>query len=283
MKLFAKYLVPLAAFAVMGGACGKKTVPPTPATVEVVEKAPEADTAKAAEPDTAAAPAADTAAAPAPDAAPVAADAAAAAPDAAAPAGDAVAAAGDAAAVAPIDYIRVVVSHHDVAKGLVTADFKTFKLIEANIDLTKLETAKAVVEVDALSLSTGIDDRDKHVKSPDFLDVDKFAKATITVDRLVSVKDVVDTYDATASVDLHGVKKEIPVQFKVVEKKADGAIVVEAEVKDLARADWGMVAAPEKVNVGPTFTAQVRLTLTNVVPAPVLVPVPVPVPVPAPK
>ena len=50
--------------------------------------------------------------------------------------------------------------------------------------------------------------------------------------------------------------------LKVVEKKADGAIVVEGEVKDLPRADWGIAAPAEKINVGPTFTAQVRLTVT---------------------
>ena len=247
MKLFAKYLVPLAAFALMGGAaCGKKAVPPAP--VADAAMAPEADTAKAAEPDTAPAMAAP--------------DAALAAPDTAM------------AAVPPVDYIRAIVNHHDAAKGLVTADFKTFKVIEANVDLTKLETAKAVIEVDVLSITTGIDDRDKHVKSPDFLDTDKFAKATVTVDRLKPVANVADIYDATATVDLHGMKKEIPIQFTVVEKKADGAIVIEGEAKDLQRAEWGMTAAPEKVNVAATFTTQVRLTLTNVTPAPAPMPAP---------
>ncbi len=284
MKLFAKFLVPVAALALGGAACGgKKPVEPTPAEVAPTA-APEADAAAPA-PD-AAAPAPD-AAAPAPDAAAPAPDAAAVAPDAAAaagdaaPAGDAAAAAADVAAaadaVAVVDFVRVVVNHHDATKGLVTAEFKTFKVVEANIDLTKLDTAKAVIEVDATSVATGNADRDTHVKSPDLLEVDKFAKVTITVDRIKPVADMVDTYDATGTLDLHGIKKEVPVQFKVVEKKADGAIVVEGEVKDLPRADWGIAAPPEKINVGPTFTAQVRLTVTNVTPEPA------PTPAPAPK
>jgi len=174
----------------------------------------------------------------------------------------------DATPTAEVDYLRVVVPHHDPTKPPVTAEFKTYKLVEANIDLTKLETAKAVIEVDVTSVATGNEKRDTHVKSKDFLDIGKFAKATLTVDRLKAVENTPDAYDATATLDLHGVKKEVAVQFKVVEKKADGALVIEGEVKGLARADWGMTAPAEEVNVAPQFDAQVRLTLTNVTPAP---------------
>lgn len=264
MKIFARFLVPFAVLTALGtAACGGKKPEPQPQPVAETQAPaadaaaqPEADTAKAPEPDTAAAPAPDAAAAPAPDAA------AAPAPDAAA------APAPDAAAAATADYFRVLVPHHDPAKPVVTAEFKTFKIVEANVDLTKLDTAKAVIEVDAASVSTGVDDRDTHVKSPDFLEVGKFASFTVTVDRLKAVENAADTYDAIATVDLRGIKKEVPVQFKVVEKKADGAIVVEGETKGLARADWGMALPPEKVGVAATLDAQLRLTLSNVAPAP---------------
>lgn len=262
MKIVARFLVPFAVLTALGtAACGGKKPEPQPQPVAETQ-APAADAAAQPEADTAKAPEADTAAAPAADAA------AAAAPDAAAaPAPDAAAADAQPAA-ATADYFRVLVPHHDPAKPVVTAEFKTFKVVEANVDLTKLDTAKAVIEVDAASVSTGVDDRDTHVKSPDFLEVGKFASFTVTVDRLKAVENAADTYDAIATVDLRGIKKEVPVQFKVVEKKADGAIVVEGETKGLARADWGMALPPEKVGVAATLDAQLRLTLSNVAPAP---------------
>lgn len=274
MKLMTRLALPLFALslAVMP-ACGKKA-DPTPAPVAETkppEPAPAADAAPAAEAD--AAPAAADAAPAAPDAAPAAADAApadAAAGDAAAAdaaAGDAAAAAADgAAAEAPKDYVRAVILHADGQRP-VTASFEKFEVVEANIDLTNLETAKAVIEVDASSIVTGDEKRDGHVKSPDFLDVAKFAKVTITVKGLKPVENTPDTFDATATLDMHGVQKDLPVQFKVVEKQAE-AIIIEGEVKALARADWQVGGEPEKVNVGPVFDAQVRLTLKNVVPAP---------------
>lgn len=242
MKLFARILLPVAALSLVGSACGKKAAP----EAADAAKAPAADVAKA-EPDTAKAAEPDTAVA----------------PDAA-PAGDAAAAAD--AVVAPTDYVRAVMQHHDAAKGPVTAEFKTFKVIEANIDLTKLETAKAVIEVDASSISTGNADRDTHVKTPDFLDVAKFATFTITVDRLKAVENVADTFDATATLDLHGAKKELPVQFKVVEKKAD-SIIIEGETKGLNRKDWQVGGEAEKAGVAELFDGQIRLEVKNVAPA----------------
>lgn len=271
MKLFTRLALPLFALSIsVAPACGKKAEP-TPAPVAETkppEPAPAADAAPAPAADVAAAPAdaaaapADAAAAPA-DAAPAAADAAAAGD--AVPAGDAVAAADGAAVEAPKDYIRAVILHADGQRP-VTANFEKFEIVEANIDLTKLEEVKAVIAVELGSVLTGDEKRDGHVKSPDFFDIEKFAKATITVKGLKAVENTPDTFDATATLDLHGVQKDIPVQFKVVEKQAD-ALIIEGEVKGLARGDWQVGGAPEKVNVGPQFDAQVRLTVKNVVPA----------------
>ena len=264
MKTSARFFVPFAALAALStAACGGKK--PEPQSEPVAETRPlgaEPDAAAPAQADTAAT---DTGTAPAPtpagDAAP-------------APAGDAAsagdtAAAADATPAAVVDYFRVVAPHHDPAKPSVTAEFKTFKVVEAHVDLTRPETAKAVIEIDAASVTTGVEDRDTHVKSPDFLDVAKFATLRVTVDRVKPVENAPDTFDAIATVDLHGVEKEVPVRFKVVEKRADGAIVVEGETKGLARADWGIALPPEKVGVAATLDAQLRLTLTNVTPAPV--------------
>jgi polyisoprenoid-binding protein YceI len=157
--------------------------------------------------------------------------------------------------------------HSQPEKGPVTAEFKSFKVLEANVDLAKLDTAKAVIQVDTASIVTGEEKRDTHVKSPDFLDAVKFPSFTLTVDRLKAVEGTPDAYEATATVDLRGVKKEVPVRFEVVEKKADGAIVIEGEAKGLARGDWAVGGESDAVGVADGFEAEVRLTLSHVAPA----------------
>jgi polyisoprenoid-binding protein YceI len=167
----------------------------------------------------------------------------------------------------PKDHIKATIDHHDTSKGLVTVEFGDFKVVKAHVDLENLEKAMAVVEFDIASLKSGIDKRDEHLKSPDFFDVAQFAKGTFTVSKLEKTEEA-DVYKASAEVDIHGMKKEIPVSFKVVEKKDDGTIVVEAEAKDLARADWGVGAEPEKAGAAATFAVSMRLTLKTTEEAP---------------
>jgi polyisoprenoid-binding protein YceI len=171
----------------------------------------------------------------------------------------------------PKDFIKATIDHHGEKAGeIVTVEFAKFELVEAAVNLTAegLATSKAVFKVDLSALASGNADRDKHLKNQDFFDVAQFATATVTVSKLVAVADVADTFTGAAEIDLHGVKKEVPVTFKVVEKKEDGSVVVEAEVKDLARADWGIGKAPEEAKAAPTFSVSARLTVANKTAAP---------------
>ena len=227
MKLFIS-LFAMAALGLSIPACGKKAEP-----TKATEPAPEADAAPTAE--------ADAAPTMADDAAPTMAD--------------------DAAAMGEVKpYLKVTVAHNDTTKPIVEAQFNTFTVVEAHTDLSNLETAKAVIDVDLTSFSSGIADRDKHVLSADFLDAATNPKATVTVDR-IKAGTAADMYDATATIDLRGVKKEVPVSFKVVEKKADGTMVIEGETKGLNRADWNMTKTPAEVNVAPTFDVALRIEL----------------------
>ncbi|PKN58817.1 MAG: hypothetical protein CVU56_03900 [Deltaproteobacteria bacterium HGW-Deltaproteobacteria-14] len=238
------WMLPLLAagtLALTGAGCGKKT---TEADTE--QPAPAADTATVAAPeaDTTPEPEADTATAPEPD------TATAAVPEPAEP-------------VAPENSIAFDVDHHDPAKEMVHGSFSGVEVTQANIDLTKPEAAMAVVEIDLSTLDTGNEKRNNHVKSGDFFDIEKFAKATLTVNGVKAAADA-DTYDATATLNLHGIEKAFPVSFKVVETKEDGSIVIEGEYKGLARADFGVGGAPEATNVAPTINSvKVRLHLAN--------------------
>lgn len=244
------WMLPLLAvgtLALTGPGCGKKTAEadtaqPAPAADTATAAAPEADTATAPEPE------ADTATAPEPEA-----DAAPTAMVDGAPAEPA----------APEQYIAFDVMHHDTAKGMVHGTFTGLEVTKANIDLSKPDEAMAVVEIDLSTVDTGIEKRNNHVKSGDFFDIEKFAKATLTVNGVKPAADA-DTYDATATLNLHGVEKAFPVTFKVVERKDDGSIVIDGEYKGLARADFGVGAEPEATNVAPTIdTVKVHLHLSN--------------------
>lgn len=166
-------------------------------------------------------------------------------------------------------YLQVTVAHHDGAKPAVKARFTTFSVVLAHIDLSKPETTKAVLVVDLSSFTSGVADRDERIKDVDFLDVAKRPRATITVDR-VKAAPAAETWDAMAVLELRGVRKEVPVWFKVIEKRVDGTLVVEGESKGLDRADWGMDKEPSEVDVGPTFDVQLRVELRETEPPPMV-------------
>jgi polyisoprenoid-binding protein YceI len=75
-------------------------------------------------------------------------------------------------------------------------------------------TASSVeLSIQAASLDTGHPGRDKHLRSPDFFDVEKFPELTFKSSRIVARGQ--DRYDVTGLFTLHGVSKEltVPVSF----------------------------------------------------------------------
>ena len=75
-------------------------------------------------------------------------------------------------------------------------------------------TASSVeLSIQAASLDTGHPGRDKHLRSPDFFDVEKFPELTFKSSRIVPRGQ--DRYDVTGLFTLHGVSKEltVPVSF----------------------------------------------------------------------
>ncbi len=85
----------------------------------------------------------------------------------------------------------------------------SFKTIDATITSSKEDFSDAVIEFngDATSVSTDNADRDKHLKSPDFFDVEKFNSLTF---KSTSVKKVEGKkYKITGDLTLHGVTKQV--------------------------------------------------------------------------
>jgi polyisoprenoid-binding protein YceI len=55
-----------------------------------------------------------------------------------------------------------------------------------DVDPADMTTAKISVDIDTTSLDTDVEDRDKHLKGPDFFDVEKFPKITFASKQVVT-------------------------------------------------------------------------------------------------
>lgn len=132
------------------------------------------------------------------------------------------------AADAEPDSIVVLAKHVETKPDdPVKVNFTSFKVVKASFDPKKIEGGKATIEIDATSLKSGIDKRDAHLSTPDFLDTKKFPKITVDIDKVKKKAD--KTYTAEATVKFRDVTKKYPVTFDVVDQTAD-SIRVKSEV-----------------------------------------------------
>jgi polyisoprenoid-binding protein YceI len=89
----------------------------------------------------------------------------------------------------------------------------SFRGISGTVTYDPANVAKSGVEatIDVTSVDTGVAPRDKHLKSPDFFDTDKFPTMTF---KSTSVKKVGDHYDVTGDLTLHGVTKPVVLKLE---------------------------------------------------------------------
>ena len=89
-----------------------------------------------------------------------------------------------------------------------------FAKFKGTVTLDKHESTAARVEVviEAASIDTGIEARDKHLKSPDFFDVEKYPEIKFVSAKIFPMKD--DKFVMEGSLTMHGVTK--PVKLDVV-------------------------------------------------------------------
>jgi polyisoprenoid-binding protein YceI len=156
----------------------------------------------------------------------------------------------------------VVLAKHVEAKpdDPVKVSFTKFKVTKASFDPKKIEGGKATIEIDTTSVKTGIDKRDAHLQTPDFLDAAKYATITVDID---SVKKKADkTYTASATVKFRGVTKKYPVTFDVLDTTAD-SVHIKGE-STFSRLDFKVGKDSKDPKVAPVqndLTIQLELTL----------------------
>ena len=91
-------------------------------------------------------------------------------------------------------------------------------------------------EIDTRSVTSDTEKLTKHLKSPDFFDVEKFPKATFTTTKIEPGGEG-GTHTVTGVLDLHGVKKEI--SFPATIKTENGVTTATSEFT-LKRFDFGI-------------------------------------------
>jgi polyisoprenoid-binding protein YceI len=95
-----------------------------------------------------------------------------------------------------------------------------FNKVDAEVELDNPEdptTARGTVTIDAASITTSDDQRDGHLRSPDFLDVEKYPTITFTVK---SVERSRDDYTVRGDLTIKDITEEI-----VLDYEHNGAVV----------------------------------------------------------
>lgn len=101
--------------------------------------------------------------------------------------------------------------------SVLTGRFDTFSG-EFTYDPAKPEASTVNVTIDTGSINSNHAERDKHLRSPDFLNVEKFPKATFVSKKIV-LDDDKDEFDIVGDLTLNGVTKSITIE---VDKVGEG-------------------------------------------------------------
>jgi polyisoprenoid-binding protein YceI len=117
----------------------------------------------------------------------------------------------------------------------------------AHVDATNPGASTVAVTIDPASISTGTVDRDGHLRSADFFDVDNHGEITFVSTRVEREDDV---WTITGDLTIKGVSNEITIPFEQTGSARDpfGNLRVGFEGSaTINRKDWGLTwnAAPE--------------------------------------
>ena len=141
-----------------------------------------------------------------------------------------------------------------------------FKSFDAAATASKADFTDAVVtlKIDVNSIDTDIEYRDKHLKSPDYFDAEKFP----TIDfKSSSFKKVgANKYKMAGTLTMHGVSK--PIVFDVVyngsaktmDKKTNHGYTVTGKLK---RTDFGIAASTPAAMISDEITLKSNIELTE--------------------
>jgi polyisoprenoid-binding protein YceI len=90
---------------------------------------------------------------------------------------------------------------------------------EIQVDPAKPETGAVQFTIQAKSVNTGVDQRDNHLRSDAFFDVEKFPEITFKSEKIVAKGP--DDFEVTGPFTMHGVTKQVTLPVKMTGKIAD--------------------------------------------------------------
>jgi polyisoprenoid-binding protein YceI len=91
---------------------------------------------------------------------------------------------------------------------------------EFSFDAAKPEASSITVNIDPASIDSNHAERDKHLRSDDFLHVDKFSSAKFVSTKITDIEDDGE-FDLHGELTLHGVTKPVVIEVKKVGEGQD--------------------------------------------------------------
>jgi polyisoprenoid-binding protein YceI len=86
-------------------------------------------------------------------------------------------------------------------------------------DANDVAASRINVTIDTASVDSNHAERDKHLRGSDFLQVDKYPKATFVSKKITAIEDDGEEFDVVGDLTLHGVTREVTIE---VEKIGEG-------------------------------------------------------------
>lgn len=80
-------------------------------------------------------------------------------------------------------------------------------------DTESLASSKAKAEIETATIDTGLKKRDKHLRSPEFLDVAKYPKMSFVSKKIKPLGK--DKFDVVGDLTLHGITREVVLHVKL--------------------------------------------------------------------
>jgi polyisoprenoid-binding protein YceI len=128
------------------------------------------------------------------------------------------------------------------------------------VDLTKSSVS---IEIDVASIDTAVEQRDAHLKSADFFDVETFPKATLTSKAITKNG---DEYLVRGDLSLHGISQELTLRAtfggKTKDPRGRERMVFGARTtldREAFGLTWNQVLEAGGVAVGPTAEVEIEV------------------------
>ena len=111
-----------------------------------------------------------------------------------------------------------------------------------NIDKANPSASSVQFTIKAASIDTGVPDRDKHLRSGDFFDTEKFPEITFKSTKIAATSRK-DVFDVTGDFTMHGITKQITVPVEVLgwQPMKQGERVGFSLSTSLNRKDYGVI------------------------------------------